>query len=615
MIVWISPTRRGLISILLTLWQIVYVGMHTFTWGSLRDGAVDLRPLSRPLRLLTLWGLILILGFLFSLLFNDLLRINGPLEPLTVESTATRGLLVPSLAVPLTLIALTLGWGYILTGALHVRPAVRWPMLLIYLLFGLMPLSSNWLPFHPIAGRWLGLLIPALLVVGFILLPRWPLPLPVEFSLMLGLHGLVMLLSVIFSMQSQFLSDGELRVSSLVTGLMDDGFILIAPFLFIAGLGWVDFGLEASSWVAKSVQSRLRTSEILPDQVEPEESLQDSVSGIFAPSLIVIVLLGLFLAYRLYEPGRDLFTGQIDGRQWGALAGAVIMAAGLIPIAIWRRRSSTVGAETGTVPRRLIVALILLAMLGQMVLLVLLQFASLLVLINPLGPGVLASYNRFLASIGLWSDLEPQYRPLLLAAVGLLIAWLAARRGHMTLASYGLLLAWLRILAWLMDSGRPLYALRFSHAEVETIIMLALAGLALFWLARRQLSGGLATRLLGLAVLMALLNQTDFLDNPFSPFFSFAGIFFLAFGILWNVLTAGGQFANTDSPGFPRASRLLLYFGYVLFSISITHWYMVSHNIEQQILQSTLNVSGFVTFGLPLAYLALVEGGQSLLAE
>jgi hypothetical protein len=617
MTTWIGPTRRSVISLLLLLWQMIYLGTRTFTWDSLRHGAIDLRPLNRPLRLLTLCGLALILGFLFSLLFNDLLRLNGRLEPLTIESTATRGLLVPSLAVPLTLIALTLGWGYILTGALHVRPAVRWPTLLIYLLFGLMPLSSSMLTLQTMAGAGLTLIVLLLLVVGFILLPRWPLPLPLEFSLMVGLHGLVVLFSLIFGVQNQLMSDGELRVSSLVSALMDNNIILIAPFLFIAGLGWIDFGLEASGWVAKSVRSRLQDSPGLPGPDRPGERVEGSGPDALAPAWVAILLLGLFLVYRLFGPGRDLVTGQIDGRQWGALAGAAVMGAGLIPMTIWRSRRPAASAQAGAgvVPRRLIVALILLGLLVQIFLLLLIQFASLLPLLNPLGEGVLASYNRFLVSIGRWSDLEPQYRPLLMAAAGLLIAWLAGRRGYIALAGYGLLLAWLRILAWLMGSGRPLYALRFSHAEVEIIVLLALAGLSLFWLARRRLNGERATRLLALAVLMALLNQTDFLDNPFSPFFGFAGVFFLVFGILWNVLTAGGQFANAGSPGFPRASRLLLYLGYVLFSISVTHWYLVSHNLEQQILQSDLNFSGFVTYGLPLAYLALVEGGQRLLAE
>ena len=165
------------------------------------------------------------------------------------------------------------------------------------------------------------------------------------------------------------------------------------------------------------------------------------------------------------------------------------------------------------------------------------------------------------------------------------------------------------------SAERPLYALRYTYAEVDTIMLLVFTGLTLLWLARRRFTGSLALRLLALALLMAVLNQTAFLDNPFSPLFGFAGVFFLVFGIMWSVLTAGGQFANTNSPGFPRASRLLLYIGYVLLSVSVAHWYLVSHNIDLQIVQSNYNFAGFRTFGLPLAFLALVEGGRRLVEE
>jgi hypothetical protein len=88
---------------------------------------------------------------------------------------------------------------------------------------------------------------------------------------------------------------------------------------------------------------------------------------------------------------------------------------------------------------------------------------------------------------------------------------------------------------------------------------------------------------------------------------------FLVFGIVWNILTAGGQFVNQSSPGLPRDSRLLLYVGYVLLSVSVAHWYLVSHNIVVQIVQGDINVLGFLVLGLPLAYLTLVEGGERLL--
>ncbi len=178
-----------------------------------------------------------------------------------------------------------------------------------------------------------------------------------------------------------------------------------------------------------------------------------------------------------------------------------------------------------------------------------------------------------------------------------------------------MILAWSQALAWLTRAGRPLAALQYTYADVDMVGLLALTTLALAWLLRRRLTGERALRLLGLALLMALLNQTAFLDNPFSPLFGIAGVFFLVFGIAWSILTAGGKFVNQSSPGLPRDSRLLLYIGYVLLSVSVAHWYLVSHNIAVQIVQSDINVAGFLVLGLPLAYLTLVEGGERLLRE
>ena len=110
--------------------------------------------------------------------------------------------------------------------------------------------------------------------------------------------------------------------------------------------------------------------------------------------------------------------------------------------------------------------------------------------------------------------------------------------------------------------------LSYRYEQVDILATLLLTVLALFWLIRRTLSPERTIRLLVIALLLALLNQTDFLDNPFSPLFSFAGVAFLIFGIIWNILMAG-SFANLSSPGLPRESRLLLYIGYVLISVAI----------------------------------------------
>src|SRR4029078_2179059 len=107
----------------------------------------------------------------------------------------------------------------------------------------------------------------------------------------------------------------------------------------------------------------------------------------------------------------------------------------------------------------------------------------------------------------------------------------------------------------------------------------------------------------------------DFLDNPLALFFGFAGIFFTVFGILWGVITAGGKFANFDSVRFPRLNRILLYLGYTLLTINITHWFTVTHDVEQQALSADLTITGLRIFGYTAAYLVIVEGGRALFEQ
>jgi hypothetical protein len=580
---FVAPTRRGAITLLLTLWQISNTAARTFVVGALRDGAIDLDRFGRALRLIAASGLLLIFGFLFSILFNDLLRVNGPLELLSNDSTATRGLLVPRAAIAISLLAITLGWGYALAGALSTSPALRWTTLLAYGVFAILPLSSLLFSSGFGALEWIVLALLAMLFIDFLVLPRVALPFPLEWSLVLAPHAGLVLLALLAAARLQALGD-EPWVSTLTSSLVQSHIFFIAPFLVIAGLGWADFGLEASGWAVKAVRRHATTA------------------------LVVLLLLAL-LGYRLYGLLSSTVSEGVGLQQWGAWAGAALFGAGLLPIAIWRRRQST----GGDVPRRLLVTLAVLLPLAQILVAAVLQLAQAAILIQPFQPDMLAQTTRIRMFLAGLSELEPQYRPLLLAFVGLLIAWIAQRRRAASLAAYGLILAWSQALTWLTRARRPLAAFQYTYADIDAVGLVALTALALAWLLRGRLTGARALRLLGLALLMALLNQTGFLDNPFSPLFGFAGVIFLVFGIVWNILTAGGQFVNQSSPGLPRDSRLLLYVGYVLLSVSVAHWYLVSHNIVVQIVQGDINVLGFLVLGLPLAYLTLVEGGERLL--
>ncbi|HEU5090530.1 MAG TPA: hypothetical protein VFT99_23910, partial [Roseiflexaceae bacterium] len=211
------------------------------------------------------------------------------------------------------------------------------------------------------------------------------------------------------------------------------------------------------------------------------------------------------------------------------------------------------------------------------------------------------------------SNWEYRLRPLLLTVIGVVIAWQAQRRSRPTLAVFGLILGWTQLCRWLTGSDGPLTPYRFAYRDVDAVMLVLIAFVTSWLVSMRQLTNERMLRLLAVTVLLGALNQTDFLDNPFSPLFGFAGVAFLAFAVVWNILTAGNGFANNHTPGLPRESRLLMYLGYVLLTVSVSHWYFVSHNIGQQDTQNTINTFGFLTVGLPLAYLAIVELGEPLL--
>jgi hypothetical protein len=378
----------------------------------------------------------------------------------------------------------------------------------------------------------------------------------------------------------------------LVTMMVDLARVLIVPFLFLTGVEWVNFGLDVTRWGAKSVQR-------------------------YSVRWITALVLILFLGYRLTGLIAQIQAEGVEQQRWGAWIGAAILAGGLLGLNVWLQRKP---AGAG-VPYGLIVALIVLLPLFQILLAPLLTFVAFFFFASAsaaemLGgadlTGMLADANRILGYIGEWSNAYREYWYLIIAFVGILIAWFSSRRKHITLTAFGLILAWSQGLEWLSESNHPLAILRCAYTDVDRVLVLALAGLAGVWILRRQLTDLRARRLLTLALLGAVLTQTSFLDNPFSPLFSFAGVFFLVFGILWNVLTVGGRFTNRDTSNMPRASRLLVYLGYVLLSVSIAHWFIVSHNIELQKLQSDLTQDGFRIFGLSLAYLVFAQGGMSL---
>ena len=353
------PRQVG--TLLYRVWQVVTDGVRLFVWETLRTGMIDLRPLGGVLRLLTVTGLVLVFGFLASILFSDVLRTLSALEPLDFESSSTRGLLAPALAVPLTLGALLFAWSFILTGALAVRSArARWFVFLLYLLFELsgllsgvfgVPAHAGFLSLGLMGLAYVGVFV--LLVLAFIFLPRLSLPLYIQFIFILGLNSTLVALGLAQAAAAQERTGFPYPAGYLIGTTVSLARVLIIPLLFLTGVEWVNFGVEVARWTTLSVRRH-------------------------ATGWIMGALLGLFLSYRLYGLAVNTIAKGLNAEQLQSWAGAVLLCLGLVAIMLWLRRR----ARGESVPYGLVVLLVVGLPLFQIVSAPLLTLIGLFFMLN-----------------------------------------------------------------------------------------------------------------------------------------------------------------------------------------------------------------------------------------
>lgn len=574
------PTlARSAMEALRAVRQIAVSAGRGLTVDTLRKGRIDLRQFGPAARALAAGGLAVIAAFLAGLILSDALRGAGPLLPL---GPAAGDHVVPAWAVPPVLIAVTIAWGYGLAGAVLARPAIRLAVTLLYLCFGVAPLSTQLslaVSGSEVPGG-AGLALLALLLALMALIPRsWPLS--ITWSLLTAAHGGLVLLALAAAGRAQALLSDIWFGTLLVTLLQNLQFITV-PMLAIAGLGWADFGRKASGWVARATEAH-------------------------ASRALVVALLLALLGARLLLLGAEVAGGRPEERLAG-WAGAALFCAGLPPIAWWRRRR-----PGGRLPSRWVAAIaagisapLMLLLAGQQ----LVENGLLLAL--PYRPDLEGQLRGVGQAFLQAAERERELRALITLAAGLALAGLGLRRRNHALAAYGAIVAWSHALFWLYQPGRPLAPLAFSYGrDVDAVVLIALASWTLALLARGALTRERAIRLLGLAVLMALFSQPDFLGDPFAPLLGAAGVLFVAFGIAWSVLTGGGAFVKGATEALPRESRLLLYVGYTLLTASLTFWFYLSGLADAR---NVISQYIFLVLGLPVAYLALADGGAPLLA-
>lgn len=586
-------SRQTLLTLATTVWAILIGGTRIFALDSLKEGFIDVRPLPRVARFLSLAGIVVVFAFMASILFNDPLRWSGALNLIALASSAGHGVAVPAIAVPIAYLATIFAWTFLLTGALHVRAAVRWGVVICFFVFGLPGLFvgvSQIISLDNPTYLFLLLGVAGLdvlaLLLALIVLPRARLSLAFEFVLILALVGGLFVLNLFVAVTATRRNAVDFVSSFLVPDAVTGARNLIIPFLFLAGAEMMNFGISFTRWGAQSAQR-------------------------FGKAWVLGTLLAVLLIYRWFDFGWNHLGAGVSVTQAQAYLGALLAGIALIPLAWWRARYPF----NDRVPLKLIVSLILVAVAPQMFVIVIFLAVGAFFLATVRDPGALSGFANAGAVTTLVSNLIRDNLYLIVAGAGVITTILALRAKRYTVAAYGILLAWLQFVWWFMESGRPLQDFRYHYQDLDPWILLALTALTLYWLARKQLTDARVLTLLALTAFAWVLNAVDFLDNPLALFFGFAGIFFTVFGILWGVLTAGGKFANYDSAQFPRLNRILLYLGYALLTINITHWFTVTHDLDQQILNSYLTYSGLRIFGFTAAYLVIVEGGRALLKK
>ncbi len=586
----VRPGRITWVALIGLLWAISFGALRDFVWEDLRGGLIRLHGLTRAVRFQVLLGFLLLLGGVALLLFSDSLRVRFDLFSATLDIPG-RGNLIPTALLPVSLLLMALAWSYALAGALHAHPLVGSVPLLLYVTTAASALVAAWDP--SMQFLWLGWGALGLVLAMFVTPRLRRLPADVAFVILLILvgvqYGLVQT-QILVQDRISGIGLGQINLESSIQSLQS----LVLPFLLLVGMDIARFTQQASTWTVQVVRRRL-------------------------PTALVYVAGGGGGGRVVFGLGVGRGAGFAD---WGALATLLAYAGGLgalVGVAlVWavveglarrgrdRIRPGDLGEQAEGVVLWVVLARMFTALLafglyhlqatvGSAAYLAVGQAQNLLLIAMAL-LSIAADWAASLFDTWLWITAGSAL------GVGLVLAWQrpAWRAAGLYVAAYGVRELWLR----LTDSGAPLAVLTWDdHLQVRGWLLLVATVAALVWAVRRTLTPARAGGLLLLLMVLTLLEQTDFIENPFSPFFGFAGVGFVAFGIVWDALTAG-SWANVETRALPRTGRIFLYIGYVLLTVTLINWMLATHDLDATgRFTGDAALLGLSALGKPLLYL------------
>lgn len=579
--------RRGILDVPRFAAWVTFDAIRDFVWGDVKDGVIDLRGLGPAVRALIWIGFALLFVTLGLLLQSDTWRTTFDLIPLT-QGIPGRGRLVPSALVPATLFLLAVAWAFILAGALRAHWAVLATSLVLYCMTVVGWFTSS--RFEDVLPLLVGVGELVVLLV-FVAVRRRGRPRPAFDCLVL----LMLVASSSATLQAQGLASWRTsgmpvmvtRTSFDVLGLTS----LISPLLLLVGVGIAGFVAKLAGWGVAISEDRLPRWSPYGLSIA---AVGWALWAVLPPALV-----------RFAEAPRTELLAMVN-------AVGVPLLVGLVWVSVRRlARSRQPGAAAPTVEDVSLAAdrwsvWLIASYTAPVLASVALSQAALMFAVFAMLLGVFyEAQGVLMATLGALSGSTFQLAwHVGLQAMALGVATWLARRGQQAAALFLGIYAVLDLKSELTADGMLLSAFSSPVAanRADLVWTLILVGAAAYWYVRRELTRRAIVHVLFIALMLILLTQTDFISNRFSPFFGFAGVAFLAFGIAWDALTIG-SWANVDSRRLPRTSRIFLYLGYVLATVTVVNWAVASHDLTWVgRLTGDIGLAGFSRFGRPLIY-------------
>lgn len=551
--------------------------LRDLVWSDIRTGLPRLHDLGSAARIIGVLGILLIVAASLQLLIAEVLRDHSPLVAGQAD-LGGRAQLVPLALVPLALATFAIGWAFLLAGASRAHIVVT---LTVTALFGATTLV--WIAGADPAAHTDQRIVPLVglcVAVSGTVVGRW-----VSKSWQL-LQGVVLLAAVAVAYTAPATGGAELDLVRVETPVITLGLLfslargLALPLLVVLGFGLAVFTYRVARWVAEAagaarhrwtqpvVLAALVAGSVAVTVNTVVNSTADSGVGTWAGALLFVAL-PLLLgggALRWSRRGED-----VDET---ALAGAAERVIPAVALALFA-------------PMVVISIALLVFSAGGAVI----QLGGGTGLSPALDAALLRTVDRVIASTDLY-----------LAAfvvVALFLGFLLVRR-RPTIGVYLVVLGAAQGWVALTRDG-PLGQLHWHDtAQIAAWLVVGVLAALTADLARGTLDQVRQRRYTASLVIVLLLGQVALLENPFHPVLAISGAVLVTAALALDTLTLG-SWANAGTTLLPRPSRVPLYVGYALFSLTLITWAAATHDFAQfTLFTGEAGAGGLRIFGDPL---------------